>query len=81
MKRIYSLFFITIFIDIIFIFILRMLRPLFPIPQIGPEKIIGYAQYFKYPLYFDNVVFFVFILIPFASVFLMRKWLKNEKNI
>lgn len=53
------------FIEVLLtIFYLRKIRDLFPIPPIGENKIVGYAQHFGYPFYFDNFAFFLFIISP-----------------
>ncbi|MDO8621275.1 MAG: hypothetical protein Q7R31_03260 [Candidatus Levybacteria bacterium] len=54
----------------------RFLRTLFPLPEILGNKIIGYAQYFGYPIYFDNLVFIILFFIP-ALIFLI---LFNKKR-
>lgn len=68
------------FIEVLLaIFYFRKIRNLFPIPPIGEQKIVGYAQYFGYPLYFDNFAFFLFIISPLlllSIVTLRRKIFK-----
>ncbi|MEK7533762.1 MAG: hypothetical protein AAB600_00335 [Patescibacteria group bacterium] len=51
-------------IEVLLTLFFRKIRNLFPIPTIGENKIVGYAQYFGYPFYFDNFVFFLFIISP-----------------
>ncbi len=48
----------------------RSLRALFPLPEILGNKIVGYAQYFGYPIYFDNFVFIILFFSP-ALIFLI----------
>lgn len=48
----------------------RFLRTLFPLPEILGNKIIGYAQYFGYPIYFDNFIFIILFFLP-ALLFLI----------
>lgn len=78
MKKVVYFFLFSAFVDILIVFVFRFFRFLFPPASIGSEKIIGYAQYYKYPLYFDNVVFFVFLFAPIVLVFIAKKWLRNK---
>ena len=48
----------------------RKTRDLLPPTEIGPQKIVGYTQYFGYPFYLDTIIFFVFICSPFISIIL-----------
>lgn len=82
-----------LFISLIFSFFLticlvlsfRAIRDSLPPTKIENQKIVGYSQYFGYPLYLDTIVFFIFILSTFASAFLMhiihRKTGKKENKI
>jgi hypothetical protein len=58
----------SLIVDFILIVLLRQIRALFPLPEIGSDKIIGYAQYFGYPLSFDTLLFFALILVPLFVV-------------
>lgn len=51
----------------------RSLRSSFP--DFGKDSsIVGFAQYFNYPIYFDIFLFAVILIIPFASYFLIRRF-------
>jgi hypothetical protein len=65
-------------IDATLIILLRPIRSLFPLPEIGSGKIIGYSQYFGYPLSFDTVFFFVLILVPLLIVFFTYLFKRNK---
>lgn len=54
----------------------RSLRSYFPIPPIGSEKIVGFAQYNGYPLFFDTFLFFGIIGFLFLAVFLTKLGIK-----
>ena len=75
---------IYIFIfSIFFLFSFKLIRNLMPPPMIGKDKIVGYAQYFGYPIYFDAVVFLLFLSMPAlaALVILTRqKFVRFKKN-
>lgn len=77
------LFLIEIIIIAIFGFILilsfRKLRDSLPPPEINQSKVIGYAQYFGYPLYMDAVIFFSIIFFP-AAFFAIMRLIDNNKN-
>ena len=60
---------ISFAIDAVLIILLRPVRSLFPLPEIGSDKIIGYSQYFGYPLSFDTLYFSILILVPLLVVF------------
>ena len=66
-------------IILVLIILLRPIRSLFPMPAIGADKIVGYAQYFGYPLSFDTLFFFALMLIPLlviVFVYLFKKYHK-----
>ena len=70
------------YIAIIYLMILlsfRQLRSLFSPPKITENEIIGYAQYFRYPLYFETIIFFIFILSPIIVFFILSKNKKYRK--
>ncbi len=48
----------------------RQLRSFFPKPS--KEDVIGFAQYFGYPLYFDNFIFLAIILSPILAFIIKR---------
>jgi len=35
--------------------------------------IVGYRQYFGYPMYFDTMYIFIFISLPFVNYLLLKK--------
>jgi hypothetical protein len=58
-----SLFFSLILLSILAVSF-KSIRALFPPPEIGSEKLIGFSQYYGYPPYFDNLIFLAIIFIP-----------------
>ena len=72
-----EIFLIRLFLLIIFLYFLLMIsfrhiRSFFP--NIGRDKsIVGFAEYFNYPIYFDIFLFSVIIIIPFISYFIVMK--------
>jgi len=65
---------------LVFLFInFRTFRDFFPIPKILESKIIGYSQYFAYPLYFDTFIFFIVILSPIVICLFIEKFIKWKK--
>lgn len=67
----------TLIIGTIF-FTFRYFRSLFYPPKIAENKIVGYAQYFGYPLYFDTLLFFFFIMMPALMFFYILFRRKNR---
>ena len=67
-----GLFYISIIYSIILLNF-RQLRYSFSPPKTTENEIIGYAQYFGYPLYFETIIFFVFILSPIVVFFGLSK--------
>jgi hypothetical protein len=69
MKR-NKLFLKTLFFSFILLIVLiigfKKIRVLFPSPEIGSDKLVGFSQYFGYPFYFDNLFFFFLIFFPVA---------------
>jgi len=49
----------------------RVLRMIFPPPKIGTDQIIGYAQYFGYPLNFETILVDSIIILPAVILFLL----------
>jgi hypothetical protein len=53
------------FLLVLFVFFsFREMRAMIPPPEITGEKLVGFAQYFGYPLYFDTYIFALIILLP-----------------
>ncbi len=76
-----GLFFVSLFTTVLFLIVLKILRPFFPPPPITTSGIIGYAQYTGYPFYFDNLLFVVFITTPIFIILIYYVWKKKyEKN-
>jgi len=68
----------------VFIFSFKSIRGFMYPPEIGKEKIVGFAHYFGYPFYFDTIVFFVFIFSPVIVAFLIllrKKLVKFKRNV
>ena len=51
----------------------RQLRSLFSYPKIAEDGIVGYAQYFGYPMYFETIIFFIFVFSPVLVFFILSK--------
>lgn len=62
---------------IIFVaFLFRSLRNVLPPPAIDYEKIVGYSQYFGYPLASDFITYFILLLLPIISAALLAFFLR-----
>lgn len=48
---------------------LKKIRTLFPPPEIGSDKLVGFSQYFGYPFYFDYLLFIFLFVFP-VTIFL-----------
>ena len=72
---------IAIFMSIAILIFLtfKKLRQFFLPPNIPSEKIVGYAQYFGYPFYFDTLLVSTLFILP-VVIFLTLKFLKLDKN-
>jgi hypothetical protein len=70
---------ISFVIDGTLVVFLRIIRSLFPLPAIGSDKIIGYAQYFGYPLTFDTIFFFSLIAVPLLVLISLYLFQRNRK--
>jgi len=53
--------------------VFRNIRNTFPIPEVNEEKIVGYAQYFSYPLYFDTFLFLLLLMFPVVIFIILHK--------
>lgn len=63
------------------VFILfRNIRALFPPPEIYSNKIVGYSQYFGYPFYFDNILFWAILVVTFFAPFTLKLWKKKKRG-
>jgi hypothetical protein len=64
----------TIIVSTLMIFFLMLgfkkIRAFFPPPEIANEKLVGFAQYFGYPFYFDSIVFLLVVLLPILMLFI-----------
>lgn len=56
----------------------KKIRALLPPPEISSNKLIGFAQYFGYPLYFDTIFFFFLIFIPILTLIFFYKVNKRK---
>lgn len=73
----FTLSFLFLFI-ISFVLLFRKLRDALPPTEIGAQKIVGYAQYFGYPLSLDAMIFFLFISVPVIVAIVMKMKSKNR---
>lgn len=65
--------FLSSAINIVLLLNFKKIRSLVPPPEIDKEKLVGFAQYFGHPLYFDTIFFFILILVPVLTlIFLYR---------
>ena len=69
-----AIFLLEIFLILVFF---RKLRSIFPPPPIEKSGIVGFAQYFGYPFYFETIVFLVVVISPFVIVSII-KYLKKQ---
>lgn len=61
------------FLNAFFLVSFKKIRSLLPPPEINSNKLIGFAQYFGYPLYFDTIFFFFLIFVPILTfIFIYR---------
>lgn len=63
--------FISSFLNIILLLSFKKIRSLMPPPEIDEEKLVGFAQYFGYPFYFDTIFFFFLIFVPIFTLILV----------
>lgn len=83
MKNKYKILLIkSIFVSIVLLLILiisfKKIRALFPIPMIGEDKLVGFLQYYGYPLYFDTIFFFLIIFLPVTVLLFFYFWEKRK---
>ena len=55
-------------------------RNMFPPPSIGSEHIVGFAQYEGYPLYFEMLLFILFLLTPITLSILLFIYSRYRKK-
>ena len=64
----------TIIVSTLMIFFLMLgfkkIRTFFPPPEITNQKLVGFAQYFGYPFYFDSIVFLLVVFLPILMLFI-----------
>ncbi len=53
-------------LEVLILFSVRPVRDYFDGPDIASKKIVGYTQYFQYPMYFDYFFFMCLVLAPIA---------------
>ncbi|OGH06031.1 MAG: hypothetical protein A2W22_03855 [Candidatus Levybacteria bacterium RBG_16_35_11] len=64
-----------LFVFLALLVFFKFARNFFPPPEITQQKIVGYAHYYGYPLYFDSILFFYILLCPVFAylVLILRK--------
>lgn len=66
--------------NFILIISMRFLRNFQSPTIINTDKMIGYSQYFGYPLYFDTIIVFLIIMSPifcFIFAFIRQTYIKK----
>lgn len=58
----------------------RQTRIMFGPPRIGEEKIIGWAQYRGYPLYYESFIFAVLVSLPFLTLGIVKLIMLKKKS-
>ena len=76
MKRIYNKQFLLSLvlsgvIDGLLLLSFKNFRSFFPPPEIGQEKLVGFAQYYGYPIYYDTIYFFILLIVPIITFFIV----------
>lgn len=71
-KTNFSILGISIFSYLIMGLIFRHIRDYFSKPSLKDSSVIGFSQYFGYPLFFDIFLFCFIIFIPLVSYYLIR---------
>ncbi len=71
-KTNFSILGLSIILYLVMWFIFRYVRNYFPKPGLKDSNIVGFAQYFGYPLYFDIFLFCFIIFTPLVSYFLIK---------
>lgn len=72
-----SIFFSLILLIVLFI-TFKKISALFPIPMIGNDKLVGFPQYYGYPLYFDTQFFFFIIFLPILILLFFYFWERRK---
>ena len=70
--------FFSLIILIVLIITFKKIRTLFPIPMINNDELVGFPQYYGYPLYFDTVFFFFIIFLPLLILLFFYFWEKRK---
>lgn len=79
-KRIMLTIIITVFLYLPIFLFFRQVRNLFPVPSLAGSEWVGFANYFKYPLYFDNLFFLAIVLIPVVIYFGTQRYEKKASS-
>jgi hypothetical protein len=69
---------VSIYLLLLFLILVgfRYARSLLNPPEISQDKIVGFSQYFGYPLYFDHALFLVLIILPVIIAIVFHRKLK-----
>lgn len=65
-------------LNIVLLVNFKNIRSIFPPPEIGRDGLVGFAQYFGYPFYFDTLIFFFMIFVPISTFIVL--YIKNRKK-
>ena len=71
---------LTILMLLFFALTFRIVRDNLPPTPISANKIIGYSQYFGYPLFLDTAIFLILILLPIIFFVALRLVEKGNKH-
>jgi len=71
---------IDIFILAMFFLLLKAIRGIYPLNEIGPQKIVGYSQYFGYPYLFDSLYIFTIIITIALIPYLLSRFISTRNG-
>lgn len=69
---------ISIILNLVLLLSFKKIRSYLSPPEIGRDGLVGFAQYFGYPFYFDTLIFFLMIFVPIFIFIALYVFNKNK---
>ncbi|GEM_PF-3098869 len=69
---------ISIILNLVLLLGFKKIRSYISPPEIGRDGLVGFAQYFGYPFYFDTLIFFFMIFVPILTFIALYVFNKNK---
>jgi hypothetical protein len=77
-KSITQIVIVSLLSEGILLLLFKKIRSFIPVPEIGEDKMVGFPQYYGYPIYYDTIYFLVLFILPILITVIIYR--KNSKK-